>query len=85
MSDPIEALFVTTPGGVEAGIHLFRLVAGMLGGLAVFLLGMDVMAAAMKAVSGARMHDLLLLLTRNRFMGLMTGAVTTTRCTPTLK
>ncbi len=78
MSDSIEALFVGTFGGVETNIDVAMLVAGMLGGLAVFLLGMDIMATAMKAVSGARMHNVLRLLTKNRFMGLLTGAVTTT-------
>ncbi len=78
MTEPIETLLVSTLGGADTGIHVVTLVAGMLGGLAVFLLGMDFMARAMKAVSGARMHHFLLLLTRNRFMGLLTGAVTTT-------
>ncbi|WP_338115049.1 Na/Pi cotransporter family protein [Thiocapsa imhoffii] len=50
---------------------------GLFGGLALFLLGMDQMATALKAVAGDRMKDLLAKLTANRFMGALTGAFVT--------
>jgi phosphate:Na+ symporter len=50
---------------------------GLLGGLALFLYGLDLMADALKAVAGERMKDILASLTRNRFMGAVTGAVVT--------
>ncbi len=49
----------------------------LLGGLALFLFGMDQMADALKAVAGERMKLLLAKLTTNRFMGALTGAFVT--------
>ena len=49
----------------------------LLGGLALFLFGMDQMADALKAVAGERMKLLLARLTTNRFMGALTGAFVT--------
>jgi phosphate:Na+ symporter len=50
---------------------------GLLGGLALFLYGLDLMASALKAVAGERMKEILASLTRNRFMGAVTGAIVT--------
>ena len=50
---------------------------GLLGGLAIFLFGMDQMTGALKAVMGEGMSKLLAGLTRNRFMAAATGAITT--------
>ncbi len=49
----------------------------LLGGLALFLFGMDQMAEALKAVAGERMRVVLASLTRNRIMGALTGAFVT--------
>ena len=49
----------------------------LFGGLAIFLLGMEQMAESLKAVAGDRMKDILGTLTKNRFMGLITGAFVT--------
>ncbi|MDM8520110.1 Na/Pi cotransporter family protein [Anaerolineales bacterium HSG6] len=49
----------------------------LLGGLAVFLFGMELMDDALKRVAGAKMKDLLAKLTTNRFTGAMAGTVTT--------
>ena len=49
----------------------------VLGGLAIFLFGMDQMADSLKAVAGDRMRDILGALTNNRITGLFTGAVVT--------
>jgi phosphate:Na+ symporter len=55
----------------------FTILIGLLGGLAIFLYGMDKMSEALKAVAGERMKDVLGKLTRNRFMGAITGAFVT--------
>jgi phosphate:Na+ symporter len=53
------------------------LAIGLLGGLALFLFGMDIVTDALKRVAGSYLKDLLARLTRNRFMGVAVGAVTT--------
>jgi phosphate:Na+ symporter len=65
--------------GIEAtnDIELLSLGMGLFGGLALFLYGMDKMADALKAVAGDRMRQILARLTTNRFMGVITGALTT--------
>jgi phosphate:Na+ symporter len=49
----------------------------LLGGLALFLFGMEQMADALKAAAGERMKIILARLTTNRFMGAVTGAFVT--------
>ncbi|MBF0382891.1 MAG: Na/Pi cotransporter family protein [Magnetococcales bacterium] len=49
----------------------------LLGGLALFLFGMEQMADALKAVAGERMKNILAKLTHNRIMGAATGAFVT--------
>jgi len=49
----------------------------LLGGLALFLYGMELMAEALKAVAGERMKNILARLTTNRYMGVVTGAFVT--------
>jgi phosphate:Na+ symporter len=55
----------------------FSLWAGLFGGLALFLFGMDVMTQALKNAAGDYMKDLLGTLTRNRLVGAATGAFVT--------
>lgn len=50
---------------------------GLLGGLALFLFGMNQMSDSLKAVAGERMKLILEKLTTNRFMGAATGAFVT--------
>ncbi|MDJ0916230.1 MAG: Na/Pi cotransporter family protein [Woeseiaceae bacterium] len=50
---------------------------GLLGGLALFLFGIDQMASALKAVAGDRMRSVLQRLTSSRFTGALTGALVT--------
>lgn len=58
-------------------IQFGTIAMGLLGGLALFLYGMDNLTSALKSVAGPRMRDLLSRLTRNRFEGVFTGAFTT--------
>ena len=58
---------------MDWGAMLMQLV----GGLALFLFGMEMMADALKKVAGDRMRSILARLTSNRLMGLLTGAFVT--------
>ena len=63
--------------GTGSNIDWLSMGMKLLGGLALFLYGMDQMANALKAVAGERMKLLLARLTTNRFMGAATGAFVT--------
>jgi phosphate:Na+ symporter len=58
-------------------IDEFELVMKLFGGLALFLFGIDQMSDGLKAVAGNRMAMLLGSMTRNRFLGGITGAFVT--------
>ncbi len=55
----------------------FDLWAGLFGGLALFLFGMDIMTQALKSTAGDYMKDILGKLTSNRFVGVGMGAMVT--------
>jgi len=55
-------------------ISWFFVIVSLLGGLALFLYGMEKMSDALKNVAGEKMKDILAMLSNNRFMGLITGA-----------
>ncbi len=59
------------------GIDWFKMGMQLFGGLAIFLLGMEQMADALKKVAGHRMKAILGKLTTSRIMGMMTGAFVT--------
>ena len=65
----------TTDG--EQAIDWWVMGMTLLGGLAVFLYGMDQMADALKKVAGDSMKQILARLTNSRIMGLITGAFVT--------
>jgi phosphate:Na+ symporter len=54
--------------------YSLELWSGLLGGLALFLFGMDIMTEALKSASSDVLRDLLGKLTRNRFAGVGLGA-----------
>ena len=58
-------------------ISWFFLAVGLLGGMSLFLYGMEKMSDALKNVAGEKMKDILGMLSNNRFMGMITGAVVT--------
>jgi phosphate:Na+ symporter len=60
-----------------SSIDGFRLLMGLFGGLALFLFGIDQMSVGLKAVAGERMATMLGGMTRNRFIGAITGAFVT--------
>jgi phosphate:Na+ symporter len=55
----------------------FELWTGLFGGLALFLLGMDIMTQALKSAAGDYMKEILGKLTQNRFIGVGIGAFVT--------
>ena len=54
-----------------------RIVLGLLGGLALFLYGMQMMSSGLEAAAGNRMKGILERLTSNRILGVAVGAVIT--------
>ena len=53
------------------------IILGLLGGLALFLYGMQMTSSGLEAAAGNRMKSILEQLTTNRFMGVLVGAVIT--------
>jgi len=61
----------------SSSIAVGQMMMELLGGLALFLYGIDQMTEALKAVAGDRMRTILAKLTSNRYMGAVTGAFVT--------
>ena len=74
ISIPLIAMAAEPEG--EA-INWFQLLMGLLGGLAMFLFGMEQMSDGLKGAAGDTLKDVLARLTKNRFMGALTGAFVT--------
>lgn len=55
----------------------FTDVLGLLGGLALFLYGMQMMSGGLEAAAGNRMKQILEKLTANRFLGVAVGTIIT--------
>ena len=66
-----ETLTTTEP------ISWVKLVMGLTGGLALFLIGMERITVSLKAVAGDQLRTILARLSSNRFMGALTGTVVT--------
>ena len=58
-------------------IDILPVIFGLLGGLALFLYGIEQMTGALKTVAGSKMKNLLGRMTSNRFKGALTGAFAT--------
>ncbi|APA87587.1 Na/Pi cotransporter family protein [Paraburkholderia sprentiae WSM5005] len=61
------------PGGLNF-VGIFGL---LIGGLALFLLGLEFLTGGLKAIAGSRLQSLIGVLTANRFRGVVAGAVVT--------
>jgi phosphate:Na+ symporter len=61
-------------GEMTDSIKWTALVFGLLGGLAIFLIGMDMMTEALRLIVGGKARKVIERLTSNRFTGLLTGA-----------
>ncbi|HYW94819.1 MAG TPA: Na/Pi symporter, partial [Bacteroidales bacterium] len=75
-NDPSSKLLVFRFTAQKAN-WVFMLLIGLLGGLGLFLLGMNMMSEGMEKSAGARMRSILGNLTRNRFLALLAGTVVT--------
>lgn len=58
-------------------LEISAIIIGLLGGLALFLFGMEQMTDVLKSIAGGRMKRLLARLTTNRFKAVFTGAFVT--------
>ncbi len=66
-----------TSGGKSNDINWEQLMMQLLGGLGIFLFGMEQMSESMRVVAGDRMRSILARLSNTRIMGLLTGAIVT--------
>lgn len=79
----IIALLVLLPiltyakGGDSDKIDWFFITIGLLGGLALFLFGMEKMSAGLKKTAGDGMRKVLAALSKNRVIGMLVGALVT--------
>ena len=60
--------------GETDSIKWTALIFGLLGGLAIFLIGMEMMTEALRLIVGGKARKVIETLTSNRFVGLLTGA-----------
>lgn len=70
----VDSAFAGT-GGKQ--MDWFKMAMQLFGGLAIFLLGMEMMTEALRKVAGDKMRDILARLTTNPVAGVFTGAITT--------
>ncbi len=56
---------------------MFQTAFGLLGGLAVFIFGMNMMSECLQKAAGEKMKNILAVLTRNPLMGVLAGALVT--------
>jgi len=64
-------------GAMTSSVSWGTVALGLFGGLALFLIGMDQMTDALKALAGHRLQRILSRLSGNRVSGALTGTVTT--------
>ena len=62
---------------MQPDINFVQITTSLIGGLAIFLYGMQVMTEALKLVAGQRMKQLLGAMTRNRFTATLAGIIIT--------
>ena len=62
---------------VTGTIDITTIVIGLLGGLAIFLIGLEQLTDMLKATAGERMRNILAQMTTNRFKGVLAGGFTT--------
>ncbi|MEE8481228.1 MAG: Na/Pi cotransporter family protein [Desulfobacterales bacterium] len=72
---PLSAL--AESDSTKGAPNWFFLGIGLLGGLSLFLYGMERMSDALKNVAGEKMKEVLAMLSNNRIMGMITGAIVT--------
>ncbi len=73
----LNSRLIAADGHDQSEISWWLLIMTLLGGLALFLYGMEKMSSGMKKAAGDKMRSILSALTNNRYMGLMVGAFVT--------
>lgn len=73
----VAAQSLSNSAAKPSDLDLWSMVTGLLGGLALFLFGIEQMSDALKALAANRLKDILEKLTTNRYMAAATGAVVT--------
>ena len=61
----------------STSFNAFEMALGLLGGMAIFLFGLDQLTRMLKATAGDRLRDILARATTNRFKGVLAGGFTT--------
>ncbi|WP_246832318.1 Na/Pi cotransporter family protein [Thalassospira sp. MCCC 1A03138] len=74
---PMYGILAATNDPAVSELHPGWMAVGLLGGLALFLYGMDHLATALKTLAGGRLRAILAKMTRNRFMAALSGAAIT--------
>lgn len=54
-----------------------KIIFGLVGGLAIFIYGMNMMSECLQKAAGEKMKKILALLTKNPILGVLAGALTT--------
>ena len=58
-------------------IDYFGVIISFAGGLGLFLYGMNIMASGLQKAAGSKMKELLEMITKNKFLGVLIGAFVT--------
>ena len=62
---------------MSSQLNVVAMLGQLIGGLALFLFGLELMTAALKSIAGSSLQDVLGKLTANRFRGVLAGAFVT--------
>lgn len=54
-----------------------KVIFGLVGGLAIFIYGMNMMSECLQKAAGEKMKSILSMLTKNSVLGVLAGALTT--------
>ena len=61
----------------EAAMNYAQMIIPFIGGLALFIYGMNIMAQGLQNAAGSKMKSILVALTQNKLMGIALGALVT--------
>ena len=77
VADPTHNLFIRGIRIKVMGINVFMVVVAVLGGLALFILGMQMMSEGLQAIAGDNMRRLLQFFASNRIVAVLAGTMVT--------
>ncbi|MDD5727544.1 MAG: Na/Pi symporter [Victivallales bacterium] len=77
IADPKRNLFIRGIHIQAMGINVFMVIVAVLGGLALFILGMQMMSEGLQSVAGDNMRRLLQFFASNRFIAVLAGTAVT--------